>query len=167
MQTIGYWDAWWAWWHGRSLAGYEMWGLPTLWWGRIGKLLQFAGGLIAVLDLIGPARLARLQRALLPFARQVREIETREGTRRLGRLRSAVTVILLGVAVLVGIGSITGRVLAIIAAGMAGLALLWGFLAGVLYVFVVLIGAQRGNHPVRWVAFLIIVVGFQFDLLAS
>ncbi|GHF17890.1 hypothetical protein GCM10017786_59490 [Amycolatopsis deserti] len=70
MQTIGYWDAWTVWWHGRSVASFELWSWPILAWGRLGKGLQFAGGLIVVLDLIGAER---LRKAVISIRRARRE----------------------------------------------------------------------------------------------
>ncbi|MFG1638906.1 hypothetical protein ACGFMK_01330 [Amycolatopsis sp. NPDC049252] len=57
MQTVSFWQAWGLWFDGRSVAGYQMWGLPVLWWGRIGKLGQFTGGLVAIIDIVGVARI--------------------------------------------------------------------------------------------------------------
>ena len=48
-----------AWFSGRSASGLVLWGVPMVWWGRTGKVLQFAGGLVVVLDLVGPDRLRR------------------------------------------------------------------------------------------------------------
>jgi uncharacterized protein YjeT (DUF2065 family) len=59
MQTVGYWEAWFTWWwQGKSLQGAQMWGLPMLTWGRIGKIVQFVGGLATVIDIVGPERIA-------------------------------------------------------------------------------------------------------------
>ncbi|WP_143121707.1 hypothetical protein [Saccharopolyspora antimicrobica] len=59
MQSVGYWEAWSLWWSGQKLDNYTMWWIPLLWWARIGKLMQFAGGVAVVLDLAGPNRLRR------------------------------------------------------------------------------------------------------------
>ena len=37
---------------GVPLEDAVLWNLPMLWWARIGKLLQFAGGIVVVLDLL-------------------------------------------------------------------------------------------------------------------
>ncbi|MFJ1760207.1 hypothetical protein ACIOD2_07815 [Amycolatopsis sp. NPDC088138] len=57
MQTVSFWQALGLWFDGRSVSGYQMWGLPVLWWGRIGKLGQFTGGLVAIIDIVGVARI--------------------------------------------------------------------------------------------------------------
>lgn len=80
MQSVGYWQAWDLWLHGVKLDNYVMWALPLVWWSRIGKLLQYVGGTVVVLDLIGPERmvqishkLKRIPRALLRWTnRQAR-----------------------------------------------------------------------------------------------
>ncbi|WP_326957366.1 hypothetical protein [Amycolatopsis sp. NBC_01286] len=57
MQTVSFWQAWGLWFDGRSVAGFRLWGLPVLWWGRFGKLGQFTGGLAAIIDIVGVARI--------------------------------------------------------------------------------------------------------------
>jgi len=37
----------------------QLWSMSMLWWGRAGKLLQFAGALTIVLDLVDPEKLRR------------------------------------------------------------------------------------------------------------
>jgi hypothetical protein len=57
VQQVSWWQAWELWWSGKALSGYALWGMPMLWWGRIGKLAQFTGGLVAIIDIIGPDRI--------------------------------------------------------------------------------------------------------------
>ncbi|WP_238008456.1 hypothetical protein KZZ52_22965 [Dactylosporangium sp. AC04546] len=45
------------WVEGRSASAEPLWGKTVLWWARAGKILQFAAGLVVILDLIGPERL--------------------------------------------------------------------------------------------------------------
>ncbi|MEU0788816.1 hypothetical protein ABZ342_02040 [Amycolatopsis sp. NPDC005961] len=58
MQTVSFWQAWGLWFDGQSVSGYRLWGVPVLWWGRIGKLGQFTGGLVAIIDIVGVARIS-------------------------------------------------------------------------------------------------------------
>ncbi len=58
MEPISFLHAWQLWAAGKSLIGYSLWGMPMLWWGRIGKLAEFSGGLAAVIDIVGPERFA-------------------------------------------------------------------------------------------------------------
>lgn len=46
-----------SWATGKQTSAIALWGLPMLWWGRIGKIMQFFAGCIVVLDLVGPDRL--------------------------------------------------------------------------------------------------------------
>ncbi|WP_243789891.1 hypothetical protein [Saccharopolyspora gloriosae] len=71
MVEVGYWEAWSLWWSGVKLEDFAMWGLPFLWWARIGKLLQFAGGAVVVLDLVGTDRLLRWSHTVQRFSKTV------------------------------------------------------------------------------------------------
>lgn len=51
------WEAWSRWFEGRLPDDAELWGMSLVFWGRLGKLLQFIAGLTVVLDLIGAERL--------------------------------------------------------------------------------------------------------------
>lgn len=53
----GFGAVWRAWWSGRQTTTVALCGVPMLWWGRVGKLLQFVAGLAVLLDLVGPERL--------------------------------------------------------------------------------------------------------------
>jgi hypothetical protein len=52
--------AWRIWTDGRSASTEPLWGKTVLWWARAGKIMQFAAGLVVILDLIGPERLRRI-----------------------------------------------------------------------------------------------------------
>lgn len=64
MEAVDYFDAWARWFDGNEVKNLTMGGIQILWWARIGKLMQFAAGLVIVLDLIGPERLAAAARKL-------------------------------------------------------------------------------------------------------
>ena len=57
-RALGWWHALDLWWDGTLRREQSVLGLPVLWWGRIGKILQFIAGLTVVLDIVGPKRLA-------------------------------------------------------------------------------------------------------------
>ncbi|QTR05357.1 hypothetical protein J7S33_12395, partial [Saccharothrix algeriensis] len=57
-------EAWARWLDGQRVDGLRLWGRPILHWGRLGKLLQFAAGLVVVLDLVGARRIHAVARAL-------------------------------------------------------------------------------------------------------
>lgn len=59
MDEVSYFDAWSRWSAlDDSLKHAFLWGLQIGWWGRIGKALAFLAGLVIVLDIVGPQRVA-------------------------------------------------------------------------------------------------------------
>lgn len=64
MRSVGLLEAWHTWSAGQPTGDLLLWKLPILWWGRIGKLAQFAGALTVILDLVGPERLRAWGRSL-------------------------------------------------------------------------------------------------------
>ncbi|WP_328448391.1 hypothetical protein [Amycolatopsis sp. NBC_00438] len=88
MQTVSFWQAWGLWFDGQSVAGFRLWGLPVLWWGRFGKLGQFTGGLAAIIDIVGVARITGWGERLRarPIAAQRQTLaETRRRSRAIFR----------------------------------------------------------------------------------
>ena len=77
MQSVSYWDAWSFWWSGQKVDEMQMWGLSLLWWGRIGKLLQFIGGLIVIFDLIGSVKLNNAAEKVSRRAQRMRHSASR------------------------------------------------------------------------------------------
>jgi hypothetical protein len=64
-QAITYWDAWTLWFSGQEVpldATMGPWTILT--WGRVGKIVSFFGGATFILDLAGPERLRQLGRDL-------------------------------------------------------------------------------------------------------
>ncbi len=72
------WDAWREWAAGNDTLDLVLWGLEIRWWGRIGKMLQFAGALTVILDIVGPER-------LIAFGASLREAAPFRGM--VGRVR--------------------------------------------------------------------------------
>lgn len=64
VEALDYAEAWRRWFTGQQVNTHAMWGLPILWWARIGKFIQFGAGLTVVLDLIGQERLDAFVRKL-------------------------------------------------------------------------------------------------------
>jgi hypothetical protein len=51
-------DAWRHWLAGDKIDENKLvWGLRLLWWGRVGKLMQFGAALAIVVEIVGPKRL--------------------------------------------------------------------------------------------------------------
>ncbi len=63
VAEVGYVEAWQLWLSGQEVDAQAALGpLTILWWGRLGKVLAFVGGLTVILDLVGSQRLRRLGR---------------------------------------------------------------------------------------------------------
>lgn len=65
--------AWATWWDGGETGALPLGWLSVLWWGRVGKLLQFIAGLVVVLDLIGPEALRAFGQRAADRWRRTRE----------------------------------------------------------------------------------------------
>lgn len=224
VEVVSYWEAWAQWWAGNKLETLTMWGVPMLWWARVGKLFQFAGGLVVVLDLVGPERLRKLSER----TRQLRvRLKRTSPVKAVGERANAKTHANKGM--LIATSSTRGppslispqeaerRGAVIPNTWMSCVALLAGPLSAGLWIhfadsgtwlasivlpltiwflatwvllftlpLLVYLGAALGlvvaqrlallsamlfadrpGHPMRWAAFLLVVVGFHFDLLGS
>ena len=197
MQAVGYWEAWSLWLSGAKLEDFAMWGVPMLWWARIGKLLQYSGGIVVVLDLIGPKRLRKAGSRLHSWRNRLQQVEPADpflthhpeggGSFRLWTLvpsgaASACLVYWLTkrrdpsfdhwiADIYRGLFLWVFSTLFVLVLG------LWVFLLVVhlllLVIRLLLLGLakvlreDRAGHPVRWVAFVLVTAGFHFDLLGS
>ncbi|MDI2029859.1 hypothetical protein QFW96_14605 [Saccharopolyspora sp. TS4A08] len=173
LQAVGYLEAWSLWWSGAEVKGFAMWSLPVLWWARIGKLLQFAGGAVVIIDLVGPERFKQLSNRM---GRSKHRLDLR--VRLL--LHFAVMCVIAGLIMFAIVADFVRRALSYeVAASYDAAASLWLSLAFV----PILIAANQAHRVVsgfskivalgqhgnawKWVSFVLIVVGFQFDLLGS
>ena len=151
--TITYLDAWSQWFAGREVdPQLRLWFMSILWWGRVGKIAAFLGGLTVILDLIGPDRLRTWGTA--------------------GRTKWEQPVITAVVAVLTFLipfllGDLSGTAwlapVFLIGAGLIGHWLatrLVGWLADTL-------DRPTPTFSIRMAAAILIAMGFHFDLLAS
>lgn len=149
MAEINYVDAWQLWLDGRSAIGYNLLGMPMIWWGRIGKILSFVAGAAIVVDLVGSEKLARYSERL-----------TRRMNKGLGPWVGGALTCLLGVAV--------GSYFGVSADAMFPL------IVGISVCIALVLGAVTDamKHPrlattTRWASLLLFIVGFHFDLRAS
>jgi hypothetical protein len=56
--TVSYLEAWQRWFAGQEIdPQLRLWFMSILWWGRVGKIATFIGGLTIILDLVGAERL--------------------------------------------------------------------------------------------------------------
>lgn len=170
-----------------------MWGLPLLWWARFGKLLQFVGGIVVVLDLIGPRRLRELGARVKRLRQRIKHTEP-------GLLMAApdpedpdTHVIRWWTFIPAGLIALIPAILIIKHKGIlwipvAAFGWVFGTFTGVLLLmlvfllvsqFVLLLAqlvfsvlatillGDRPGHPARWASFVLVVVGFHLDLLGG
>jgi hypothetical protein len=195
-----------TWWHGRSTLGLQLWGVPVLWWGRIGKLAQFAAGLVVLFDLIGAERLRAFGRQSQWWARVLllglkfdfgwrpdrMAVDWRPGQhldwhdwKKLIKPALWVTLIPLSGWLLRTYVPLTSWTAVILYSVWATFAFVLGAALAFLVLYVVimlivlvvavlptiiverLLNREQPGHPARWIAFILFLVGFHFDLLAS
>jgi hypothetical protein len=173
MSSVGYLDAWVRWAAGDSrLRDAELWGLPVLWWGRIGKVAAFLAGMTLIMDIIGPERLRQFSE------RYVERRRPRLGFGWPGIVAAVAGVVLawailrpgkiaiLGVEIVVytyGFTTATAGIALVISLALLTPALLQGVRRLLIYVF------ERASlaRTVQMVSLLLFIVGFHFDMLAS
>lgn len=56
MTEVNLFDAWKAWIKCTSIQDSYLWGIKIIWWGRLGKIAQFLGGMTILVDIIGTDR---------------------------------------------------------------------------------------------------------------
>lgn len=181
-------EVWSAWLAGRDIGDAKMGGLSILWWGRVGRLSQFLGGLTVVLDVIGSARLRRWARGLQYLSHAMRRpglLGDESAMKLIWRvaISSAITMTFLGGTAfyvlltqwsMPTLGRVTVAAFGTVIIGSASIGLLPYLAMAVLSALSLtlkamswLFDAPRPGHPMRWLAVALIVSGFGFDLLAS
>ena len=167
VQSVGWFEAWGLWWRGTSLQGMALWGFPMLVVGRTAKVVGFSGGVVAVIDIVGPARIRT-------WGRRARSSEPK--IRRWSRLpvwyklAGALTVASL---LLTFAFARTGPLTAPDEVILNAISIFTFFLALVTSAdFTIPLIGYLLEHPrwepvVRWSGFMMVIVGFSFDLLAS
>lgn len=196
MGSISYFEAWSLWWDGQKLEGLQIFGWPVLYWGRAGKISQFVGGFVALLDLIGKARLDDTAKRVQLWSAGVHKFFLRfKQTRKTSEgadITSAELILMpltfaLHFAILFTAIGFAGD---FTLSSVIGDGLLATFLTLILITLPVipafylaltivsqihriisaaawLFTSSKPGHPVRWVAFIVFSIGFKFDLLAS
>lgn len=156
---IGILEAWELWFQGKDLKAADdiLWHIRLIWWGRIGVLAAFLGGLIIVLDIIGDKKLddfasrwrRRIKKLLHLTASQI----------------ASVAGVLLGA---LGVAIFTGgpyRDLLELMAVIAGLVLIWVF---ALIAAARLFSAKGGTRRfARYFALAMLIISAYCTLLAS
>ncbi|MEV6232781.1 hypothetical protein AB0L88_33450 [Saccharopolyspora shandongensis] len=162
VQDVGFWEAVGMWWGGQKLEDFTMWGWPMLWWARIGKCLQFLGGAVVVLDLIGPTRFH--QAAL--YLRTIRRKAGRNVDKYQDLILCSWAFIFFGFIAWLYFSHIPPWIRYTVEAS------LWGLLIAFLSPPIIsgfgsiMEYGKRGNSA-RWIAFVLVVAGFLLDLLGS
>lgn len=190
MQSVGYWEAWSIWLSGQKVDEFQMWNVPLLWWGRIGKLLQFTGGLSVVIDLVGSERLRRLSEAISSWRRYLHLAMTSGSLANAPKFVVRLSWMIGGVTAILGVAILAIAVrefpalridlpqphraaiglLSLVITFALTLALTYGIswiIGQALVVLAWLVHSEGPGHPMRWVAFILVIMGFHFDLLAS
>ena len=62
--SVSWFGAWHLWVSGKSLTGLKLWGIDIIWWGRIGKILEFLAAYGVIVEIAGPKRLRRYGESL-------------------------------------------------------------------------------------------------------
>jgi hypothetical protein len=111
MHSVNLIEAWQIWFAGGQLLDCEMWGLPILWWGRIGKLMSSVGFLALVAEIIGHEKLQEFGNFLRRFSRFVPGVDVRDekGEKITGLAALGHGALILGFFTL--LGAVTGSLL--------------------------------------------------------
>ncbi|MFI9812672.1 hypothetical protein [Saccharothrix variisporea] len=173
MSSVGYFEAWRLWFDGSStLRDAELWGLPVLWWGRIGKLAAFLAGLTLIMDIVGPERLRQFSE------RYVRRNRSRLGIAWPAVVGAAAGALLIWAVFFPGRVTFPGGWIEVSSTGFtavtAGIALVGSLallvpvaLQGIRRVLIHVFERDALARTVQVVALFLFIVGFHFDLLAS
>jgi hypothetical protein len=108
MTDVSLLEAWSHWRAGQPTSDLELWGHSMLFWGRLGKLLQFVGALTVIAELIGVDRLQRLGASWhgpdTPVTRAQRRLRARIQSvkDKLSSLTVGAIALLFGLAIVVG-----------------------------------------------------------------
>ncbi|MEV0387048.1 hypothetical protein [Nonomuraea sp. NPDC050643] len=165
MADISYLEAWRMWFDGKSTVGNNLLGVPMLWWGRTGKIGAFLGGMTVVLDVIGPERIRQ-------FGERVRRVDPwadlpEKWLRVPSMIIWLIGAVPFGISAYVGGGSVEWTI---------GVPMLVCYVAIAFAVVnpdaLAKLAAMMLENPVserilRWIAVVLLIVGFHFDLLAS
>ena len=185
MQEVGYFEAWSAWANG-STEQLTLWGHTMLFWGRAGKIVQFAAALAIVAEILGPERIRAYGASMKTVSLEslFHSVTDQKSNSAVLIIAPAVPLALAAAYYAVGwisywfgprpvlyfwLGLVIFALLFIPAAYLSVL-LVWG---GSVLLDKALRGVARAleqpkvERVVKAVSAVLLVVGFQFDLLAS
>lgn len=162
VADISYFEAWGMWLDGRSTLGSDLFGMPMIWWGRGGKIAAFVSGFTVVLDILGPDKLRE-------FADRVRRVDPKrardvERNSMVGLATFSVGTVVTG---LLLVGLVALQLAIVLAVLLVAATYSRAALGRVIWKIADLIEDPRPARWWRFLSFLVFIVGFHFDLLAS
>ncbi|MBQ0925918.1 hypothetical protein [Saccharopolyspora endophytica] len=174
VHDLGFSEAVGLWWDGQKLEDFTMYGLPMLWWARMGKYLQFVSGAMVVLDLIGPAWFRRAGSRIFDW---VLTTHSERFAKIVGRVAAALGFPSLACVLFMMFGpsprtfdpdtyylANIGLSVLFTVTLMACLAV---FTPYFLWVLSGAISLGRHGHAAKWVSVVLFAAGFHLDLLGS
>jgi hypothetical protein len=191
---VSYWDAWRLWYSGHLDPHAHLWILSIFWWGRAGRITEFVAGLFVVGEIVGYRNIHAFATRLLPTWRDEIKSRPRRWSKKMfkvlgGKFEESWWYI--GFFwVVVGVGGYLGSqlwgawwtvMLSLLVSAFAALVILWvggmlvlgiafGFAFGIYGLFALLarlLGVAALERWVTGVSVLLLIAGFQFDLLSS
>jgi hypothetical protein len=155
MADLGLLQAWDMWFDNVQVNQHTLYGASILALGRAGKVVSFIAGMTVVLDLIGPKRIRELAGT---------RVRTVWGI--LLRVYAAGTGIAL-VLIIIGLLPRGTPTIVLLFANLAALPAIPLIAAYVVYGVANALANERWEPIIRWLAVMLLVLGFHFDLLAS
>jgi hypothetical protein len=166
VDDLGLWEAWTWWFQGVPLDSVSLWGVPILWWGRIGKTAAFLGGMTVILDIVGPE-------SIRAFGRRVKTTGAEDVTFTIAGIGAAAMLGFIIVPLLVWpFFGREGARIALVAMATLIFATLF-LLAYPKVIMAAILGFARllenplAERIVRTVGVVFLLAGFHFDLLAT
>lgn len=155
------------WLSGHSIADQTLWGVKVLWFGRFGKLIQFASAFTIIVELVGfdRIRLALGINAQLPPEEQQRANEMKVAKVLAFYMPYAFVIIALIVGALYYKSSLAANLLHVLAPPFFFVSALVGMGMFVWAIAIALFTV--GEHGVKWFAYVMLIVGFTLDFFAS
>ena len=74
--SVSLFGAWHLWLSGKPLTGLKLWGVNIIWWGRIGKILEFLAAYAVIVEIAGSVRLQRYGKSFGIWFREARLLKS-------------------------------------------------------------------------------------------
>lgn len=166
MHEVDYFEAWTHWFAvDESLRTATLWGVQIVWWARFGKVLAFFAGMVLLIDIIGPERIAERYKQRFRFMDD-RSHEAGDGDKAYKFGRNLALWSMAGVAVVVAFV----QIMLSASAGLTVTVIALFLMALSVFGMPLLVRlAYQGKFVVllRCVSLFLFIAGFHFDLLGS